>query len=47
MAAWATSNYFAASEDVKVAQEDLKNAKAEYAQAQRELDATIDEEMPL
>lgn len=43
MLAWSLSNYFAASEDLKVAQEDYKNAVAEKEQAQRKLDAVIDE----
>jgi hypothetical protein len=37
MAAWATSNLFAAHEDVKIAEQDVEKAKAEYEQAQHEV----------
>ena len=30
MAAWATSNLFADHEDVKIAEQDVEKAKAEY-----------------
>ena len=45
MAAWATSNLFAAHEDVKIAEQDVEKAKAEYEQAQREVDAIIDDHL--
>ena len=45
MAAWATSNLFAPQEDVKIAEQDVEKAKAEYAQTRREIDAMIDEEI--
>jgi hypothetical protein len=45
MAAWETSNLFAAHEDVKIAEQDVEKAKAEYEQAQREVDAIIDDHL--
>jgi bisphosphoglycerate-dependent phosphoglycerate mutase len=45
MAAWATSNLFAPYEDVKIAEQDVEKAKAEYEQAQREVDAIIDDHL--
>ena len=43
--AWSVSRVLDAQENVRVAQEDLKNAKAEYEQAQNEVDAIIDEHL--
>jgi hypothetical protein len=45
MAAWETSNLFAAHEDVNIAEQDVEKAKAEYEQAQREVDAIIDDHL--
>ena len=45
MLAWSLSNLFDAQENVRIAEEDHKNAVTEYEQAQREVDAIIDEHL--
>jgi hypothetical protein len=45
MLAWSTSNLFADLEDVKIAGQEVEKAKAEYEQAQAEVDALIDDHL--
>jgi hypothetical protein len=42
---WTLPNYLQSTEDLRIAEEDLKNKKAEAAQAKAEFYAMIEEQM--